>query len=495
MTTATLRPNLHLDGPLNVTGAATVEDAVSDDSDASYVTTVNTALITLDLETVAMGAGSITKRMRLRARGRGDTVATEPIIALRDENEAVIFESFPLPFSTSLADFNLGYQSVDLDQATVDRLIYSIQPESTLARFYELYVDLVYVTIPVVAVDAVTDPYTDSTYVPITWVNTLDSDGGAQTRYEVKVYNAAQYGAGGFDPDTSTPYWTSGEVIAATTNATTGSLVDGTTYRAYVRVAQTVNGASHWSDWDYDEFTVDVATADVDTVTAAADNDGGFLTVTVERDTLSEDWELIEVERSVDGGATWSAVRGATLVNATADPDTFTIVDYEVANGQAVIHRARASRTVAALRITGDWVESSSTSWSSTDVWLKAPKNPSANLTVKLRVVPDETYDVRQGVFRVLGSSTPVVVTNTRQAASGTLLVKVDTLADVAAMRTLIAEPILLVHAPADYDLGFDYIAPGRITRQRVPRPVVRPEWWQLEYVEVDAPADPDAGS
>ena len=82
----------------------------------------------------------------------------------------------------------------------------------------------------------------------MTWANTLDSDGGPQTKARVKVFSEAQFNAGGFDPATSTATYDSGVLSQATTSHVGSSLLDGT-YRAYPVVAQTVNGADHYSDW------------------------------------------------------------------------------------------------------------------------------------------------------------------------------------------------------------------------------------------------------
>lgn len=69
----------------------------------------------------------------------------------------------------------------------------------------------------------------------ITWT---DTDITAGTRvFQVRVFSAAQYGAGGFDPETSTATWDSGKIVSHARECVVAQeLTNSTTYRAYVRV-------------------------------------------------------------------------------------------------------------------------------------------------------------------------------------------------------------------------------------------------------------------
>lgn len=97
----------------------------------------------------------------------------------------------------------------------------------------------------------------------VTW-SVFDAEGDAQERYEAKVFTAAQYGAGGFDPSTSASTWGSGEQISADarSHAVGIDLVTGTTYRAYVRV----RSAGQWSPWAFRAFTVSITPPSAPTV-------------------------------------------------------------------------------------------------------------------------------------------------------------------------------------------------------------------------------------
>lgn len=499
MSSTTLRPNATTSAPTSVTGAASAHAATSDDSDSSYFTVDDSNVPgVVGLGTTTLASGAITKQYRTRYRGRNTSADPNDLFAVEIITKSTAtLGTQSVTVDETVTTYTGGYVPVTLTQAQIDDLNLTVSsPDSDSIRAYELYLDLVYVTQPSTTVTAVSpDPYTASTLVPIAWTNTLDSDGGPATRYEIKVFTDAQYGTGGFDPDTSTPYYTTGEVVSSALTANVGPLENGDTYRAYVRVAQTVNGASHWSDWAYDEFTMNVTTSDVDTVTAAADNGNGAIDVTVAWDSASTGWEYMEVQRSIDGGATWADVRGATYVATTDSGATdFTVTDYEVPNGTSVLYRARATYLSSSLQITGAWVQSSSVSWTSTDTFLKDPNDPSLNMVVKLTSAPLESYPVRQGVFTPLGAVHPVVISDTRNEATGTVGFWVNTITDVADLKSLLAKPVLLLHAPSTDDFGFEYFAPGRVDRGRVPAPLRRKERWTVEYVEVDAPADPDAG-
>jgi hypothetical protein len=113
----------------------------------------------------------------------------------------------------------------------------------------------------------------------VTW--TL-SGGDAQTAYEVKIFSAAQYGAAGFDPATSAPTYFSGTVPNGSTTAPVFvGLVNGGTYRAYVRVASGTIFAYSWSSWVSSTFQILVFIEDVASPTPTNGS-----TVTTSRPTL-----------------------------------------------------------------------------------------------------------------------------------------------------------------------------------------------------------------
>jgi len=508
MTTTVLRPNSTVALGGWVVGGDSRHEATSDDSDASYVSLTSSERFRLGLTTKSLAAGEITKSasVGVRLRQSGSVIAKlirpSPFSVLISET----FASAASAATLTTQPLSIGYSQGDIDALQVE-----VEWLTSTTQTLELYVNLVTVAKPVTAVDAVTpDPYTTSTSVPIAWTNTLDADGGEQTHYEWKVFTDAQYGAGGFDPDTSTPTATSGEVVSASTSATLAPVVSGDTYRAYVRVAQTVNGVNHWSAWAFDQFDLDVDTSDVDTVTAAANNAAGKIAVTVARVDASEAWELVEVERSIDAGVTFAPVRYATLVDATGSADSFAVDDYEVPGGQAVIYRARATYYSAGLPITGAWTESSSTSWTTVNraEWLKDPQNPSLNLTIESVGFDQQQRSSRAGVFFPLGSDEAIVVSDVLTAPSGTLTVRVTGSTEALALDAILenAGTLLLNLLPRSLfgprRDGFQYIG-GLSTSESwetqyyigIGTEDAEDRLVTIQFVRSTTPADPTAGS
>lgn len=139
-------------------------------------------------------------------------------------------------------------------QAIIDRLqvvlfwLASVNGTGFL-KISEVYVDYDVSTRP--AVSGVTPSgYTTSTRPNIAWTTTA---GAPQTAWQVKVFNSVTYGGSSFSADTSTADYDSGAQAGDAADHTLASdLVNGVTYKAYVRAAQDWSGpeGSTWySDW------------------------------------------------------------------------------------------------------------------------------------------------------------------------------------------------------------------------------------------------------
>lgn len=503
MTTVTLNPNV-TDGlaVFTIVGAATAHAATSDASDASYLNLATAGAgdkFVPGFSTFTLPAGAITKQTRAKVRASNVSVPGEFDV------EALPGTS-PVPMSTAffppvaITDHTTAWVPILLSQAQIDSLRYSINQGTVGLRVYEAALEVQYVTIPVVVVDAVTpDPYTASSVVPVSWVNTLDADGGVQTTYQIRVFTAAQYSAGGFNPDTSDAFWeTADKVFGATTSANIGPLLNSTTYRVYVRAAQTVNSATHWSAWAFDQFATSFAPPTVLSVTASAVNALARIDVTVNRDTGGVAWDFVELQRSVDAGVTWSDVRSATYVAATGN--TFTVSDWETGNGQSTLYRARGTRIVSSLPLTGAWVSSSSVSWTSALTWLKSPLNPSKNLAVTLEApFAAQERTLRAGEFDVIGRTAPVVISDVVSLPASLMTVRTDLAADLPKMIALTSDINLLFQQipesrAGQSQSGSQYVSVRSFAEaQRVPF-YTDMRLWTIGYVEVDAPADPLAG-
>lgn len=505
MPTETLRPNATIkDDNLSVTGAASAHAALSDDSDSSYALQTDNGAddAEMGLGTFSLPAGARIKEARARARCRSVDSGGDAIgVQLLDPDGGVVAEiPYETPITSTITTYAGAWTAATLSQSDIDglTLAFRSQIQADSVRFMELYADVVYATQPTATITTPTgDPtYTGTNKPTIEWTYAQGSDGGAQSRFEVKVFTQTQVAAGGFDADTTTPVHTSGEVLgSATSHIIADPLDTGEDYEAFVRVAQSINGVPHWSDWDDEEFTLNVSTADVDTVTATATDATASIEVTVARDGTSEAWDAVEVQRSVDGGD-WEPVRGADGVDATGDANSFVVDDYEVPNGVATHYRARATRIVSDLPITGAWVETtSSAKWESGDWWIKDPEDSSKNTTFTVSNGAPWTTTRRQGVHQVLGARRPIVTSDTRSDPRFPLVVLTLDGDEEDALDALTRSSVVLIQSPtsrwgARYAVILGDVAMGWPGDESDSLRV-----WPLSCVEVAAPADPLAGS
>jgi hypothetical protein len=371
-------------------------------------------------------------------------------------------------------------------------------------NLYEVFYNYTYVEKPVASVSGPSGSIT-SNLPTVTWGRNLDEDGGTQTHYQVKIFSSAQYGAGGFLPESSGATKTSGAVQSGTNAYQTvgAQLADGT-YRAYVKVGQTVNGTVFYGDWSYSEFTVASTRPGVPTsLTVTPDDANGRIQVSATRVAASAGppavaaSDFIEFQRSTDAGTTWEDVRTSEGDGRVA-PDSGTgvasVYDHEVGNGVSVQYRARGVKDFGTLvdDATSDYTTASTAdTWDGTDWWLKNPLLPSQNIKVYLDSLSEETQAVRQGVFQAIGATNTVVVADTRAAKSGTVTFRVDTDEEKADLDTLIqaSTPLLLQGVPGHH-WDDRYVMFGDYQRVRAPdKAFVEATLDTTSWIEVEAPS------
>lgn len=129
-------------------------------------------------------------------------------------------------------------------------------------------------------------------------------------------------------------------------------------------------------------------------------------------------------------------------------------------------------------------------------IWLENPGVPSLSMPIGMMLpsLMSETYAVKQGVFYPMGRSSPIVVTDgARSSAQSTLVVLVETLNDIKAIRTLVADAgVLLLNIPASLNLGLDtcYIAVAEVQINRLTDVNANPtRTVTMPFVVVDRPA------
>lgn len=114
-------------------------------------------------------------------------------------------------------------------------------------RLMELYVVVNYNMPATVVVTGPTGAVTSSNQPNVTWTYT-DPEGDPQDRAMVKVFNQAQYDAGGFNPETSPAVWSTESVGTGLTKQIGVQLPLGVNHKAYVK-ADDMGFDQRWSAW------------------------------------------------------------------------------------------------------------------------------------------------------------------------------------------------------------------------------------------------------
>lgn len=410
MATVTLRPNGARDS-INFTFSGTEYAQVNDASDATFITATAGASVALALADMpAIPTTAQIKSVKVFYR-RSSTSGT-PLIGSR------LYVGYPGgPYTvTSFGDKATGtistFACATLTKspsnkpwtlADVNNLTVMMFANAN-GRIQDVWADVVYNTAPTVAVTTPTGTFTTSVRPEINWTYT-DTDGNAQERYRVKIFTAAQYGIGGFNPDTSPNTWDSGEVRSNATGVQLPvNLINGTTYRAYVKAAD-VGSNGRYSAWAFSGFTISVAVPATPTLAVAA-TAATNVTLTVGNLTSGNG---VVVERSDDSGVTWNPVRGAYAWLAAGA--SLVVTDYEPPLNQATKYRAWSWNTDAFNNVFASAYSTVQTITVSNAVFrLKDPSVAGSQVTISLRDNLRVRSPRAEGIFDPLGSSVAVVL-------------------------------------------------------------------------------------
>lgn len=490
MTMATLRPNADYSTTATVIGSS-ANAATSDNSDGTYIQIGYPYFTMLQFDAFSFVAGSVIKNLTLRARTArsavGNNSSQYQIVDDRTEVpfpefgplEGSIFTSHTTPATVTIMGA-YSSESAEWTDDYVDHVMVAVRDEGTVPgklHLYELYMDVVYVVKPILTVDGPTGTITHN-LPEIEWTNTVDSDGGSVLSQEIKIFDSATYGAGGFDPNTSTP------VAETTLSDETESwtvdepLPDGI-YKAYVRCAQIPIADYHWSDWTAGAaFTVDVPDPNSPIWYSITESDEqGYIGLKLTEDNDGDvPADRFEIQRSYDG-ETWVPIR--TLLGADGytivDAGTAELWDHEVSNSIPVYYRARGISDDEAASSASPWVTTGPHSWSSSAIWLKHPNRPALNAHNPeggiVRSFPRQSRDSGASVKRPLGAKYPIVTRDTQRIAdSGELVVMTEDATQRAVIDDLLdSGDVLLLQFPPEADEPDRYIAPiGSHDRERI---------------------------
>lgn len=229
------------------------------------------------------------------------------------------------------------------------------------------------------------------------------------------------------------------------------------TYKFYVRaIRRRANGASSadtigaWSTGYTLTQSVTLPTAP--TVSATYDQTNDRVQVSVTPVTTSGyTTPTMDVERTIDGGTTWTTIRGGSDVAGTFGSAS-TFYDYEAPRGVTLQYRAN----VTALYTSSGFYNTSSYSTTATgsitaDTWnLKVPENAALNdIDVNVVNQPGEEVSEDLGVFRPLDRRYPVIVAGTLSGWDGDLNIITTTAAEWTALKAVIeSQKVLLLESP-----------------------------------------------
>src|SRR5690606_694693 len=149
--------------------------ALSDDSDSSYVVfdAIGDAII-VSVDNFTIPAGAIVKQVRGRARCSSSSGSVSAQIYVTDTTGPGKIVAVTAHASSSIGSRQTAWLSwmAGNDQARVNGLELGVDAtaiSSNSLRVYEGYIDVIYVAKPVVTLDAITDPFTTSSYIPVSW--------------------------------------------------------------------------------------------------------------------------------------------------------------------------------------------------------------------------------------------------------------------------------------------------------------------------------------
>lgn len=498
MSTITLRPNGTTAVSGTIIGAGSAHAACSDNSDSTYIQCLYFQGATFGMDDLTLPSGAMVKSVSARARmalggGAGATAyldagpSTGPPPGVTDGYCNVANVS-PLTYAVNALS-PIVWTDADVD--AISLLIRNEAPYPSMLDVYEAYLDVVIVAKPVVVVNTPTGTITTTNSPDINWTNTLDTDGGPQTKFTVKVFNATQYSAGGFDPETSTPVAVQ-STFASFTSLGMGVSFPNDTYRAYAKVEQTINGVQLVSAWAFSGFVINVTLPAVPTLTLTPNSGYGRIQINVLANSGSATTDALDLERSLDGGITWTSVRlVAGLVDRTLGV-SLNVYDYEAPAGITVGYRARALHNYSGLFAASAWT-TASTTWTSNGWWVKHPLLPDRNLRVLMRSYKTVTRGARQGVFQGLGALLPIVITDTRAGAVGSISIDALDLTDHDALTALVAMTTpLLLQGPANAGEPDRYVMFGDQASDRiVDNAKFHRRTITLPWTEVAKPAGP----
>lgn len=420
----TLRPNAtsQMSGTL-VGAATTAHAATSDELDTTYVElpTNSTKALILALADPVLASTSIIKSVRARMR-----CAVENSRTARFSTRFRIGTNLTASRSGQItgtawreiagtAESTSPTTGKAWTQAEVNALEFWVQHQDTdendRFRLSSLFIDVTFNAPPTVAFVSPAAAEVVTVGKPTLSASYTDPEEDELERIWWKVFSEAQYSATGFNPETSTAHWNSGELFTIqTTRQVETPLANLTNYRAYVKVSDR-GSSGRYTGWVSVDFSTNFPFPNPPIIAAVTDNVANHVQLTVtpnQSGTLAT--ERIRVEASYDNGASYRALFQAEAIVVSGTTNVV-LYDLETNSGVTPRYRARGSGTTSGIEVVSTWTNVTADPVSFNDWWFKDLYDRTKNM--KLQVMNDpftQTQEEEQAKYRPLNRSNPIIV-------------------------------------------------------------------------------------
>jgi len=420
-----------------------------------------TQRMNFNMATTTLSSSQRVRYVRVRARATTPVSSSKYDLQIGTVVSGLASYSQPLSIRglyTSATDFSGGYFTYAPDgqvwnQNRLDALFVQVteygENSGTVSAvsLLELYVDVVVANKPTIVV---TNPSTTATSYPqVTWTYT-DSDGDAQEYYRMKVFTTAQYSASGFDPETSTAFYDSGETASYDLFATALDLIPNGTYKFYVKAGKKIAGSIFYSDWTTSTaLTMAVSTPTAPTLSASYSSTTNSVSLTATGAIYSAGTQVFQIQRSDDAQVTWTDVTNASELVPNGSY-VASVTDYE-AYRTTVYYRVRAIGTVGSNVFVSAWSSVSTVVVTNDGTWWFKPiVFPAYNIGgVRVNYGISETIVETTGTFRPLNRDNAVVVAGSIYQNDGHYQISLTNDSEWNAMENVLkSQCIILVQDP-----------------------------------------------
>lgn len=513
MGVSTVRPNATVQlGPYTtLVGAATAHAALSDatgtagDADSTAVDLTSSAYdatrgLILDLPAFSIPANARITGVRIRFRARDNSsypfdslLRAQPRLIAPNGSVYNLGVGVASNWGATTMTYYVGaYETTSPSQAEWTAadlgnlqvlIVCQTQFFGSGGRVAEVWVDAQYDEQPVVTVTAPAESAVSGTMFPSVGWTYSDPDGSPMDAAFVKIFNAAQYGAGGFNPETSAAVASSGWIGSTNPGAWTTSVpLPNDSYRAYVKARQAFGSGYFESAWDFNAFSVNVTPPPTPTLAAVAVQDGA-VTLTATRGGTTPATDGYEFQYQ-DAAGTWQALRSGTVVGSGTTAAT---VDYEAPPNTARSYRVRAYRVSSGFLIVSAWSNTVAATVVTTRWRLVDPFAASTGIPVRLQGDSmGHSSEEQTQVLWPLGRRNPVVISGTIQGETFSLTFLFASEADYLAFEAMRNTQHVLLLKSARTTMWYLKLTGGRAVTEDRTTADIAPYWYTVTVAAVE---------